>query len=140
MANGQQLGLLNLQKFEAWKATMTDQDYKNMAYRGQLKRSELSAQTGICVSAFRQNDKLARALSALENSLRDSGVLDVKNNEDKRSGTSPSPSKQRDKNASKVRILESENNKLRSDLLEAKAKLARLSELEEVISQMGIIL
>ncbi|EHY1014418.1 hypothetical protein K6P01_000499 [Vibrio parahaemolyticus] len=143
MANGKQLAQENLAKFEAWKATKSDCDYKNIVFRGKLNRGELSKQTGIGKSAFRQNPALADSLEQLEMYLRDIGILPK---EAKSPSYYPSFSKQdtstqmRDTNINKVRVLEAENNKLRAQVLELKAKLSRYSELEEVISSMGNIL
>lgn len=138
MANGQQLAQENLNKFEIWKATKSDSDYKNMIHRGKLNRGEISKQADIGKSAFRQNPALAKALEDLEKYLCSIGILPSQVG--KSTATKASPSKERDKSASKVRLLEAENNKLRSEILELKAKLSRYSELEEVINTMGNIL
>ncbi|MDN3631439.1 VPA1267 family protein [Vibrio lentus] len=144
MANGKQLAQENLAKFEAWKATKSDCDYKNIVFRGKLNRGELSKQTGIGKSAFRQNPALAYSLEQLEMYLRDIGIL-PKEAESPSYSSSLSSEKDistqmRNKNINKVRVLEAENNKLRAEVLELKAKLSRYSELEEVISSMGNIL
>ena len=109
-----------------------------MIHRGKLNRGEISKQADIGKSAFRQNPALAKALEDLEKYLRSIGILPSQVG--KSTATKASPSKERDNSAIKVRLLEAENNKLRSEILELKAKLSRYSELEEVINTMGNIL
>ncbi|MEI8644324.1 hypothetical protein P4S56_09150 [Pseudoalteromonas sp. Hal056] len=41
MANGIELALANVQAFEAWKATQTDDTYRQIIYRGKLNRGRL---------------------------------------------------------------------------------------------------
>ncbi|MEZ9466570.1 VPA1267 family protein [Vibrio breoganii] len=139
MANGQQVAQENLNKFEAWKATKSDDDYKNMVYRGKLHRTELAKQTGIGKSAFNQNPALAEALEDLETYLRECDILPKVSKQSTSQASDKAPP-MRDMNASKLRILERENNKLRAEVLELKAKLSRYSELEEVVSALGNIL
>ncbi|MDP2588246.1 VPA1267 family protein [Vibrio splendidus] len=143
MASGRQLAQENLDRFDVWKATKSDEDYKNMVFRGKLNRVELSKETGIGKSAFRQNPALSDALEELEVYLRDVGILPkaaVASAKLKSDNKTDCSAPARDKSASKVRALEAENNKLRTEVLELKAKLSRYSELEEVISSMGNIL
>lgn len=141
--NGQQVAAENLDKFLSWKETKSDNDYKNMVFRGKLNKVEMAKQTGIGKSAFTQNPALADALVELEDYLRAVGILPKevdKTVKAKSDDKTDSAALMRDKNTSKVSVLEAENNKLRNEILELKAKIARYSELEEVISTMGGIL
>ena len=85
MANGQQIAKENIDKFLAWSTTMSDDDFIQIIYRGQLNRGELATAVGCAKSAFRQNPALKAALNKLEDDLRARGVLpptiDKKNEE-----------------------------------------------------------
>tara|TARA_B000000460_G_scaffold249504_1_gene230965 strand:- start:7796 stop:7987 length:192 start_codon:yes stop_codon:yes gene_type:complete len=47
--NGQQKAQQNLEKFEVWQATQTDDDFKQIIFRGQLNRIEVAKGVG-CAS------------------------------------------------------------------------------------------
>ncbi|MBF4355024.1 VPA1267 family protein, partial [Vibrio anguillarum] len=70
MASGQQKAQQNLEAFEAWKATQTDDDFKQILFRGQLNRIEVAKGIGCGKSALNQNPALKKALKALEGDLR----------------------------------------------------------------------
>lgn len=42
MASGQQKTQQNLEAFEVWKATQTDDEFKQIVFRGQLNRTEVA--------------------------------------------------------------------------------------------------
>ena len=46
MASGQQKAQQNLEAFEVWKATQTDDDFKQIVFRGQLNRIEVAKGIG----------------------------------------------------------------------------------------------
>nr|WP_241904229.1 VPA1267 family protein [Vibrio lentus] len=75
MASGQQKAQQNLEAFEVWKATQTDDDFKQIMFRGQLNRNEVAKGIGCGKSALNQNPALKEALKALEDKLRGKGVL-----------------------------------------------------------------
>ena len=75
MANGQQKAQQNLDAFEVWRVTQTDDDFKQIIFRGQLNRGEVAKAIGCGKSALNQNPALKEALLALEDKLRDKGVL-----------------------------------------------------------------
>ena len=75
MASGQQLAEENVQKFSTWVASKTDADFRNMAVRGVLSRTEIAAECGFAKSALAQNPRIRDALKGLEASLRERGVL-----------------------------------------------------------------
>ncbi|MDE1210397.1 VPA1267 family protein, partial [Vibrio aestuarianus] len=88
MAGGQQKAQQNLEAFEVWKATQTDDDFKQIVFRGQLNRIEVAKGIGCGKSALNQNPALKKALKILEDELRSKGVLPpltdaAKNNADK---------------------------------------------------------
>lgn len=75
MSNGQERARQNLSVFQSWVATQTDDDFKQIIFRGQLNRGEVAKAIGIGKSALRQNPAIKSALENLEQSLRDRGVL-----------------------------------------------------------------
>ena len=75
MSNGQERARQNLSAFQSWVATQTDDDFKQIVFRGQLNRGEVAKAIGIGKSALRQNPAIKTALENLEQSLRDRGVL-----------------------------------------------------------------
>lgn len=75
MASGQQKAQQNLEAFEVWKATQTDDDLKQIIFQGKLNRIEVAKGVGCGKSALNQNPALRKALKALEDGLRDKGLL-----------------------------------------------------------------
>ncbi|MGL6313204.1 VPA1267 family protein [Vibrio sp. WXL103] len=64
MASGQQKALQNLEAFEVWKATQTDDGFKQIVFRGQLNRIEVAKGIGCGKSALNQNPALKKTLKA----------------------------------------------------------------------------
>ena len=143
MASGQQKAQQNLEAFEVWKATQTDDDFKQIVFRGQLNRIEVAKGVGCGKSALNQNPALRKALKALEDKLRDKGILpplteSARNNIDK--------PKQYDNTANRklldskrVSTLEAENIELKAKVKELEGKLERFGELNETLSEMGFM-
>lgn len=46
MASGQQKAQQNLEAFEVWQATQTDDDFKQIAFKGKLNRIEVAKGVG----------------------------------------------------------------------------------------------
>ncbi|CAM5222067.1 VPA1267 family protein [Alishewanella longhuensis] len=74
MASGQQKAQQNLDAFEVWQATQTDDDFKQITFKGQLNRIEVAKGVGCGKSALNQNPALRKALKSLEDSLRERGL------------------------------------------------------------------
>ena len=49
MANGQQKAQQNLDAFEVWRVTQTDDDFKQIIFRGQLNRGEAHRCSILCI-------------------------------------------------------------------------------------------
>ena len=62
MSNGQERARQNLDAFQSWAATQTDDDFKQIVFRGQLNRCEVAKAIGIGKSALRQNPAIKTAL------------------------------------------------------------------------------
>ncbi|MBE3897170.1 hypothetical protein HJ156_21010 [Vibrio parahaemolyticus] len=61
MANGQEIAKENIEKFESWRASLTDDDYREMEYRGNLKRSAIAKGCGFAKSVLQQNPAVKKA-------------------------------------------------------------------------------
>ncbi|HIF9326489.1 TPA: hypothetical protein ACX6RP_002931 [Photobacterium damselae] len=60
MANGQQKAQENLKAFEIWEATQTDDNLKQIVFRGQLNRIEVAKGIGCGKSALYPNPSQQR--------------------------------------------------------------------------------
>lgn len=143
MASGQQKAQQNLEAFEVWKATQTDDDFKQIVFRGQLNRIEVAKGVGCGKSALNQNPALRKALKALECELRDRGVLPPLTESAKSSTDKPQPYDNTvNRNlldSKRVSALEAENIELKAKVKELEAKLERFGELSETLSEMGFM-
>lgn len=143
MASGQQKAAQNIKAFKAWQATQTDDDFKQIVRRGQLNRTELAKAIACGKSALTQNPALKEAIKALEDSLRERGILPEQTNEAKSESTK---AKQYDNtanrsllNSKRLSSLEAENLELKAKVKELEGKLERFGELSETLSEMGLM-
>ena len=143
MANGQQKAQQNLDAFEVWQATQTDDDFKQIVFRGQLNRGEVAKAIGCGKSALNQNPALKESLLALEDKLRDKGVLPPLTESVKKDTGKP---KQYDNTANRklldskhMSTLEVENIELKAKVKELEGKLERFGELDETLSDFGLM-
>ncbi|MCL1078609.1 hypothetical protein D5R81_11905 [Parashewanella spongiae] len=143
MTNGRQKAEQNLQSFEVWKATQTDDDFKQIVFRGQLNRGDVAKAVGCGKSALNQNPALKDALINLEDSLRDKGVLPKLTETALKNVGKP---KQYDNTANRTLLtskrasaLEAENIELKAKIKELESKLERFGELNETLSEMGFM-
>ncbi|ELX4137048.1 hypothetical protein V6450_000914 [Vibrio vulnificus] len=143
MASGQQKAQQNLEAFEVWKATQTDDDFKQIVFRGQLNRIEVAKGIGCGKSALNQNPALKKAIKALEGELRDRGVLPpiteaAKKNEDKPQAYDNTANRKL-LDSKRVSLLEAENIELKAKVKELEKRLERFGELSETLSEMGLM-
>ncbi len=143
MANGQQRAQQNLEAFEVWQATQTEDDFKQIVFKGKLNRIEVAKGVGCGKSALSQNPALRKALKALEDKLREKGVLPSLTESAKKETDRP---KQYDNTANRklldskrVSALEAENIELKAKVKELEVKLERFGELNETLSEMGFM-
>lgn len=143
MVSGKQKAQQNLKAFEVWQATQTDEDFKQITFRGQLNRIEVAKGVGCGKSALNQNPALRTALKALEDNLRDKGVLPPLTESAKKNADKP---KQYDNTANRkpldskrVSGLEAENIELKAKIKELESQLERFGELNETLSEMGFM-
>ena len=142
MSNGQERARQNLSTFQGWVATQTDDDFKQIIFRGQLNRGEVAKAIGIGKSALRQNPAIKTALENLEQNLRDRGVLpeltetaQAQRSEPKRYDPSVN---QRAMESRRLSVLEQENIELKARVATLEAKLKRYGELSEVLTEFGV--
>ena len=142
MSSGQERARQNLSAFQSWVATQTDDDFKQIIFRGQLNRGEVAKAIGIGKSALRQNPAIKTALDNLEQNLRDRGVLpeltetaQAQRSEPKRYDPSVN---QRAMESRRLSVLEQENIELKARVATLEAKLKRYGELSEVLTEFGV--
>ncbi|MCG3727067.1 VPA1267 family protein [Vibrio cincinnatiensis] len=143
MASGQQKAQQNLEAFEVWKATQTDDDFKQIVFRGQLNRIEVAKGIGCGKSALNQNPALKKALKALEDELRGKGVLPpltdtAKKNEGKFQAYDNTANRKL-LDSKRVSSLEAENIELKAKVEMLEKQLERFGELSETLSEMGLM-
>jgi hypothetical protein len=143
MASGQQKAQQNLEAFEVWKATQTDDDFKQIVFRGQLNRIEVAKGIGCGKSALNQNPALKKALKALEDELRGKGVLPPLTDAAKKIEGKPqaydNTANRKLLDSKRVSTLEAENIELKAKVSELEKQLERFGELSETLSEMGLM-
>lgn len=141
MASGQQLAEENVRKFATWAAGKTDADFRSMAVRGVLSRTDIAAECGFAKSVLSQNPRIRGSLKELEVQLRGRGVLPNPAAE-----ATGSPLEQRTRqaegvgsarDAERLKRLEQENASLRAELAEVKRALARYAVLQDALAETG---
>ncbi len=143
MASGQQKAQQNLEAFEVWKATQTDDDFKQIVFRGQLNRIEVAKGIGCGKSALNQNPALKKALKALEDELRGKAVLPPLTDAAKKNEGKPqaydNTANRKLLDSKRVSSLEAENIELKAKVKELEKRLERFGELSETLSEMGLM-
>ncbi|MDA0383383.1 MULTISPECIES: VPA1267 family protein [Vibrio harveyi group] len=143
MASGQQKAQQNLEAFEVWKATQTDDEFKQIVFRGQLNRIEVAKGIGCGKSALNQNPALKKALKALEDELRVNGVLPPLTDAAKKNEGKPqaydNTANRKLLDSKRVSSLEAENIELKAKVKELEKRLERFGELSETLSEMGLM-
>jgi hypothetical protein len=142
MASGRQKARENVDAFRAWIATQTDDDFKQIAHRGQLNRGEVAKAIGIGKSALRQNPVIKEQLEALENELRQRSVLPPLTGLAEAQRKAPKRYDQSENNRAgdsrRLSQLEQENIELKAKVAELQTQLKRYGELSEVLSEFGV--
>ncbi|WNC89440.1 VPA1267 family protein [Paraburkholderia sp. FT54] len=155
MASGKQIAEQNLQLFQTWLASKTDADFRQMVSRGVLSRKEMAKECGFAKSALDQNPRIKATLKAVEDGLRDRGILPALEEKLTIDGAAP-PMREmgqqraaRDSERLKRLELENaslraekdelrrENTNLRAEKDDLKRQLERYAVLEEALSLTG---
>lgn len=141
MASGQQIAEENVRKFVTWAASKTDEDFRNIAVRGVLSRTEIAAECGFAKSALAQNPRIRDALKTLETSLRQRGVLPSLAPDSETDSSVPrvrqADAEHQVRDAERLSRLERENASLRAENSELKRLLARYAVLQQVLAETG---
>lgn len=141
MSSGRQIADENVNKFMAWASSKTDEDFRSLALRGVLSRTDIAAECGFAKSVLNQNPRIKDSLKALEEQLRSRGVLPKPAGE-VTCGPSGPPSIPneglgRARDAERLKRLETENASLRAELDEVKHLLSRYAILQEALAESG---
>lgn len=143
MASGQQKAQQNLEAFEVWKATQTDDEFKQIVFRGQLNRIEVAKDIGCGKSALNQNPALKKALKALEDELRVKGVLPPLTETAQKNADKPkaydNTANRKLLDSKRVSSLEAENIELKAKVKVIEKRLERFCALSETLSEMGLM-
>lgn len=141
MSSGRQQGELNAQAFAAWAASKTDDDFRAMANRGVLSRTEVARECGFAKSALDQNPRIKAALRDLEDSLRSRGILPAAVERDSDAGGDPlmrEPGRLRAAlDVERLRRLEQENAGLKAEVVELKRTLEKYAVLQDALALTG---
>lgn len=141
--NGQEKAQKNLDAFQVWVATQSDEDFTQLIFRGQLNRSDVAKAIGCGKSALNQNPALRNALQQLEEHLRLKGVLPTLTEEAKTDKHRPTQYdntvNRKSSDAKRLASLEAENIELKAKMKVLESKLERFGELSETLSEMGFM-
>ncbi len=141
MASGRQIADENILAFSAWVAAKTHTDFRSMAIRGVLSRTEIAAECGFAKSALSQNPRIREALAELERELREAGVLPMLSaapvSEVQEPRMRPPGVTGVARDAERLKRLEQENASLRAEVAELKLLLGRYTVLQEALAETG---
>jgi molecular chaperone GrpE (heat shock protein) len=133
----------NVEKFEAWIARSTDDDFRQMVWRGSLNRVLVAEECGFAKKSLQTNPVISAGLKKLEDDLRERGVLPSLDNQ-KESSIPPSESFRHIKESEKasrtnqrMNQLEQENASLRATLAELRDRLKRYELFDEILHDSG---
>jgi len=141
MASGRQIAEQNAKLFAAWAASKTDDDFRAMANRGVLSRTEVARECGFAKSALDQNPRIKAALRELEDGLRSRGVLPPAVEQAADAEGAPvvrEPGRLRAAlDVERLRRLEQENAGLKAEVTELKRTLEKYAVLQDALSLTG---
>ena len=141
MSSGRQVADENVKKFGVWVSSKTDDDFRSLALRGVLSRTDIAAECGFAKSVLSQNPRIKESLKALEEQLRGRGVLPQPANEGQGSlsegPSTPAEGVGRARDVERLKRLELENASLRAELAEVKHALSRYAILQEALAETG---
>ncbi|WP_206478091.1 VPA1267 family protein [Halomonas sp. KRD171] len=137
--NGAQQAVISAAAFDAWCKGKTYDDYKEYVRADKLNRSEIARECGFTTAAFRQNPNIKSALEALENSLREHGVLPATSDTPKikKPAQRDSGALQRRSDTQRLNRIEQQNAALRAELDAMKAKLEQYNLMDEMLAETG---
>ena len=125
----------SVQAFMLWQAGMSNDDYTQIIYRGQLNREEVAKGCGFAKAVLKQNPQVKKLLAQLELDLRLKQVLPDLTEIAQVAAAQP---KTHDRAERKQSMESRRIAELEAEVLELKAKLRRFEELSEVLVEMGL--
>jgi hypothetical protein len=155
MASGRQLADVNYKNFQSWLAGKTDADFRQMVSRGVISRKEIAKECGFAKSVLDQNPRIKSDLKAVEDGLRERGILPLL---DKKPGEQSAMPLLREAGQQRAAIgadrlkrlenenaslrgenssLREENSRLRGETAELKRQLDRYAVLREALVMTG---
>lgn len=141
----QEKGERYFEMFKAWEASMSDDDFADIINpsTGKLNRGQIKKLSGVSDEAIKRNAKVKSALDELEERLRDKGILPPLSEAGKKAKTDPkkydSTANRKLLDSKRVSSLEAENIELKAKVNELENKLKRFGELNETLSEMGLM-
>lgn len=152
MSNGRQIAEHNVAVFNAWIASKTESDFRNMIYRGSLSRSLIAQECGFAKSALAQNPRIKLLLCELEIDLQAAGILPPLQNPKEPAdpsphtnndlGQHPSPDIPQSSPGSSnleatLQRLQTENALQRAEIEELRRQLKQYTSIHEALSSTG---
>lgn len=129
----QEQGQKYITMFNAWAASMDDDAYKQIVYRGSLNKQDIKKLSGISDQAIKKNPTITKTLSDLEDDLRERGVLPPLTKQGKVEKDTPklfdTGKFQNIMDSNRLSELEAENQDLRAQVATLEAKVAKLEAL-----------
>ncbi|ADG14552.1 conserved hypothetical protein [Paraburkholderia atlantica] len=132
----------NFSIFSNWSASKTDADFRQLAGRGVLSRTEIARECQFAKSVLDQNPRVKAALRRLEDGLRSRGVLPpLAIPAPQRTEAEPAlthrPSRKAVDKSDRERQLEVENASLKAELDELKQRLSKYESLHTALALTG---
>lgn len=132
MPSPQEQGRIYLEKFHRWAKSMSDDEFRQIVYapKGILNRQQVKTLAGLSDQAIKKNEKVKAALKALEDELRERGVLPPLTEAGEQSPSEPelddASSKEHALDHGRLRKLEAENQDLKVQFEKLQQENARL--------------
>lgn len=145
----QERGERYFELFKAWESIMSDDDYAAIVRGNKLNRAEIKKLAGVSDESLKRNAKVRGALEALENQLREKGVLPPLSAAGEAAKSGPKKYEQGEKSrafeAQRMAQLEKENHDLRAQIkvLEercaaAEKRLLLSQHTQDAINELGV--
>lgn len=140
--SGSDAGDASVAAIEAWRDSVTDEELKQMIYRGSLKRVDVARGCCFAKSVLNQNDDVKKVLLDFETVLRtpERDVLPMLTDKGKREQGQPKmvdrDAVKRAREQSRIPGLEQQIVNLKAENEALKGKLGRFSELADVYDEM----
>lgn len=126
--------------FITWRDGKSDNDFKQLVFRGNLNREEIAKECCFAKSVLRQNPRVAEALKNLETDLRERNILPplaCDETGDDAPPMRPSGLMKAAVDKERIKRLEQDNAMLRAENANLKDQLERYTTLQRALSLTG---